>query len=218
VEQTDLQKLISNIPSSTTVLSTNITIPAISQVNQILANFTSLTNTLSKTIFSFYILSIFGSGAIIIGSLLGFLFPANPAIMYSNLAFSILSSFAGLAGSATVTAFITTAYNIINVFGSSLGLHAGLGSNFLILTWTSFGLTWLTNWYILGLWFFQFRTIEVRVQRRSPQLFVPPLSPQVLTETLETSGDTVPTINTFKSKTSFSIRRGSRRQSQYADF
>ena len=219
--RTGLEQLISNIPNSTTVLSTNISIPAISKVGNTLNYINSLANTLSKTIFSFYILSIVGSGAIMIGSLLGFLFPANPAIMYCNLGFSILSSFASLAGSATVTAFITTAYNMINIFGSSLGLRAGLGSPFLILIWLSFGLTCLTNWYVLGVWFFQFRTIEVRVERRSPQFLVPPTSPQRLTETVETSGDTVPTIktiNTFNSKTSFSIRRGSRRQSQYADF
>jgi len=141
--------------------------------------------------------------------------------MYSNLAFSLLSSFAGLAGSATVTAFVTTACNIINIFGSSLGVHASVGSPFLITTWASFGLTLLTNWYVLGLWFFQFRTIEVKVQRRSPHFIIPPVSPRRLVETVETSGETVPTINTistFNSKTSFHMRRGSKRQSQYANF
>jgi hypothetical protein len=89
--------------------------------------------------------------------------------MYNNLAFSIIGVLFNLAGSATVTAFITTANNIVNLFGAALGLKAGLGTSFLILTWVSFGLALLTNMYVLAVWFFQFRTISVKVERRSSQ-------------------------------------------------
>jgi hypothetical protein len=89
--------------------------------------------------------------------------------MYNNLAFSIIGVLFNLAGSATVTAFITTANNIVNLFGEALGLKAGLGTRFLILTWVSFGLALLTNLYVLAVWFFQFRTISVKVERRSSQ-------------------------------------------------
>jgi hypothetical protein len=65
--------------------------------------------------------------------------PINRAIMYNNLAFSIIGVLFNLAGSTTVTAFITTANNIVNLFGEALGLKAGLGTRFLILTWASFG-------------------------------------------------------------------------------
>jgi hypothetical protein len=89
--------------------------------------------------------------------------------MYSNLAFSIIGLLFNLAGSATVTAFIITAKNIVNLFGSSLGLDAEIGYNFLILTWTSCALALLANIYVLAVWFFQFRTISVQVQRLSPR-------------------------------------------------
>lgn len=57
----------------------------------------------------------------------------------------------------------------MNIFGAALGVKAGLGTSFLILTWVSFGLALLTNLYVLSVWFFQFRTISVKVQGRSSQ-------------------------------------------------
>lgn len=39
--------------------------------------------------------------------------------MYNNPAFSIIGVLFNLAGSATVTAFITTANNIVNLFGAA---------------------------------------------------------------------------------------------------
>ena len=230
-------KLISKIPSSTTVWSTNISLPVVGKVKELSRYITNLANALDTIIFSFYIISLLGSGAVIIGSLVGFLFPAAATIMYSNLFFSIISVLFNLAGTATVTAFITTANNIINLFGSSLGVHAGLGKNFLILTWVSFGMALITNLYVMAIWFFQFRTISVKVQRRSSPQFVmpPPTSPQRLLSVRREQGqgqqesdDTVPTINTFNTVNTynttntlgtFNTRRSSRRQSkQYADF
>lgn len=108
-------------------------------------------------------------GFIFFGSLAAFVFPSTPAIMYNNLAFSIIDVLFNLAGPATVMTFITTANNIVNIFGEALGLKAGLGIGFLILTWVSFGLAPLTNLYVLAVWFFQFRAISVKVQRRSSQ-------------------------------------------------
>ena len=197
--------LIASVPSSTTVLSTNISIPAIVQVPEIALYLTALTDTLDKVIFSFYIISIIGSSAVIFGSLVAFLFPSSAGIMYSNLAFSIISVLFNLAGSATVTAFITTASNIVNLFGSSLGLVARLGTNFIILTWTSFGLALLTNLYILAIWFFQFRTVSVTVQRRPSPRPVP---------LQETSEDSI-----FRSsRVSGSRMSRQTRGSKYADF
>ena len=166
---TGLADLISKIPTSTTVLSTNISIPAVAQVQEVTIYLTNLTNTLDKTILAFYVLSLIGSGIVIIVSLVGLILPSSPAVMYTNITFSIIAVLFNLAGSATITAFVATANNIVNLFGSSIGLHANLGSRFLALTWAGFGLSLLTNWYLLAVWFVDWRTISVKVQRRSPQ-------------------------------------------------
>jgi hypothetical protein len=97
------------------------------QIQEVSIYLTSLLNTLDGTIFVFYILGIIGSGFDFLGSLAAFVFPSISAIMYNNLAFSIIGILFNLANSTTVTAFITTANNIVNLFGEALGLEAGLG-------------------------------------------------------------------------------------------
>jgi hypothetical protein len=89
--------------------------------------------------------------------------------MCANLVPSTVSAGFALSASATTTAFITTANNKINLFASALSLRAEPSSAFLALTWTSFAVALLTNWYLLVVWFVEFRTISVKVQRRSPQ-------------------------------------------------
>ncbi|KUJ20225.1 uncharacterized protein LY89DRAFT_731450 [Mollisia scopiformis] len=166
-----LTRLISNIPSSTTVLTTNISIPAIAQVQSISVYLGNLTNTLDRTIFAFYLISLAGSAFVVLASLLQFLLPSSKWIMNTNLVASSIGSLFLLSASATATAFITTANNIINLFGSALGLKAELGTGFLILTWLSFVVSLLETCTLLAVWFVEFRTISVKVQRRSPQDF-----------------------------------------------
>jgi len=160
---------ISKIPSSTTILATNITIPVISQVQEMGIYLTNLTNTLDQIVFAFYIITLVGSGFVILGSLTQFLLPTCGMLMYANIVASTLSAASALSASAATTAFIVTANNIINLFGSTLGLRAELSVAFLALTWTGFAVALLMNWFLIALWFMEFRTISVKVQRRSPQ-------------------------------------------------
>jgi hypothetical protein len=130
---------------------------------------TNLTSTLDQIIFAFYMITLITSGFVILGSIAQFLLPTSGIVMYANLMTSALCAASALSASATTTAFITTANNIINIFGSALGLRAELSSAFLALTWTSFAVALFMNWYLLAVWFVEFRTISVKVQRRSPQ-------------------------------------------------
>jgi len=59
-----------------------------------------------------------------------------------------------------------TANNTVNLFGASLGLVAKLGNSFLVLTWTGLVMALLANWYVLAVWFFQFRTVNVTLQQK----------------------------------------------------
>ncbi|PMD29659.1 hypothetical protein L207DRAFT_574053 [Hyaloscypha variabilis F] len=161
--------LISKIPSSTTVLTTNITLPVITQVQELSIYLTHLTHTLDQIIFAFYLITLISSGFLILGSIAQFFLPTSSILIYANLVISTLNLTSSLSASAATTAFLTTANNIINIFGSALNLHSDLGTSFLILTWTSFATALLTNWYIIAVWFIEFRTISVKVQRRSPQ-------------------------------------------------
>lgn len=129
----------------------------------------NLTNTLDKTIFAFYIISLVSSGLVILGSLLQFILPTSSRTMHANLLASAVSTIFSLSASATTTAFITTANNIINLFGSALGLKATLGVDFLVLTWATFTASLLGNVSLLFVWFVEFRTISVKVERRSAQ-------------------------------------------------
>lgn len=130
---------------------------------------TNLTNTLDQIIFVIYMIALISSGFVILGSIAQFMFPTSGAVMFTNLMTSTLSAASALSASAVTTGFITTASNIVNIFGSALGLRAELSSDFLALTWTSFAVALLTNWYLIAVWFVEFRTISVKVQRRSPQ-------------------------------------------------
>ncbi|KAE9376271.1 hypothetical protein N431DRAFT_529122 [Stipitochalara longipes BDJ] len=169
VAASGLVGLISKIPSSTTVLTTNITIPVITQVQEMSVYLTNLTNTLDQVIFAFYIIALISSGFVILGSIAQFLLPTSGMVMYANLITSTLTAAFALSASVTTTAFITTANNIINIFGTALGLRAELSPAFLALTWAGFAAALLTNWYLVAVWFVEFRTISVKVQRRSPQ-------------------------------------------------
>jgi hypothetical protein len=168
-ESLGLVDLISKIPSSTTVLTTNITLPVITQVQELSIYLTHLTHTLDQIIFTFYLITLISSGFLILGSIAQFFLPTSSILIYANLVTSTLNLTSSLSASAATTAFLTTANNIINIFGSALNLHSDLGTSFLILTWTSFATALLTNWYIIAVWFIEFRTISIKVQRRSPQ-------------------------------------------------
>ncbi|KAE8444373.1 hypothetical protein EG329_000573 [Mollisiaceae sp. DMI_Dod_QoI] len=164
-----LARLISNIPSSTTVLGTNISIPAITQVQEMSIFLANLTNTLDRTMFAFYIISLVGSGWIVVGSLIQLIVPWSSRVMYTNMCASTIGTLFSLSASATTTAFITTANSIINLFGAALGLQTTLGTDFLILTWISFTVSLLETCSLLAIWFIEFRTVSVKVQQRSPQ-------------------------------------------------
>jgi hypothetical protein len=168
-ESLGLVDLISKIPSSTTVLTTKITIPVITQVQELSIYLTHLTHTLDQIIFAFYLITLISSGFLVLGLIVQFFLPTSSILAYANFVTSTLNLTSSLSASAAITAFLTTANNIINIFGSALNLHSDLRTPFLILTWTSFATALLPNWYIIAFWFIEFRSIFVKVQRRSPQ-------------------------------------------------
>jgi hypothetical protein len=122
--------------------------------------------TLDRALIAFYILGIIGSGVTMLGSLIAIVLGNSRILLYINMGFSTLGAIFILAGSIAITVLAKLVAGIVNMVGNGVGLYAESGNKFLILTWVSFVMMLLANSFWVFVWFVEFKTFRLVLERR----------------------------------------------------
>lgn len=152
-----ISNFFSSIPSSITVLTTNISVPLLSELSSAGSYISTTISDFNKTIFAFLIITLASSFLTATLSALSILYSSSRILISLLLGFSTLGLIFVLAASVAATIMIELLSDLVNQFGDSVGLRARAGKGYLILTWVSSGLLQLGNAYWVAVWFVEFR-------------------------------------------------------------
>lgn len=158
--------MTSSIPSSLTILTTNISVPFLTDLASISVYISKETNIFSKTIFAFYIVSITSAFLTLVFSTLSIPFTSN-MLVYLALGFSLLGLTFQLMASVAVTIMVSLIKSLVNSFGDSVGLEVVAGKGFLVFTWVSAGLLLVAQWYWGVVWWVEVRTVAWKARKRT---------------------------------------------------
>lgn len=161
-----LSNFSSNIPSSLTIATTNVSVPLLADLGTTGGYLGSTLTSLAKALIAFYILAIIGSGITMLGSLAAIIFGNSRILLYINMGFSTLGVMFLFAGSVAVTVLAKTVAGIVNMIGNGIGLYAESGNKFLALTWVAFVMMLLANSFWIFVWFVEFKTWRLVLERR----------------------------------------------------
>ena len=100
-------------------------------------------------------------------SLIAILLTTSRTLLYINLGFAVLGNTFLLAASIAVTAMTSIMASLVNSLGSGVGLSATMGTKFLILTWVSWVLLLLVNWYWFAVWYVEVKGWAFQLRRRT---------------------------------------------------
>jgi hypothetical protein len=164
-----LANITSSIPSSFTLLTTNVSVPLLADISSVSGYLSTTIRSLTKTALAFYIVAIIGAGVTFLCSLIGLFISTSMPLLYTNIAFSFLGSTSLIAASIGITFMATIISNAVNSVGKSVGLSVNKGAKFMVLTWISWGLLALANIYWSSVWFVEFRKHAVTFRKRSEQ-------------------------------------------------
>jgi hypothetical protein len=161
-----LSNFSSNIPSSLTVATTNVSVPFLAELGSTGDYLGNTIAALARALIAFYSLGIIGSGVTMLGSLIAIVLGNSRILLYLNMGFSTLGVIFLLAGSIAVTALAKLVAGIVNMIGNGLGLYAESGNKFLVLTWVAFVMMLLANAFWVLVWFVEFKTFRLVLERR----------------------------------------------------
>jgi len=156
----------SSIPSSLTVATVNVSVPLLADLGSSADSLGSILTTLAKALIAFYVLGIIGSGVTMLGSLFAIAFGNSRVLLYINMGFSILGVVFTLAGSIAVTVIAKLLAGVVNMIGNGVGLYAESGNKFLALSWIASVMILLANAYWLSVWFVEFKSFRLVLERR----------------------------------------------------
>lgn len=164
-----LSNFSSNIPSSLTVATTNVTVPLLAELGTTGDYLGNTVTALTRALIAFYIIAIVGSGVTLLGSLVAISLGSSRILLYINMGFSSLGTIFLFAGSTAVTILAKLMAKIVNMIGNGVGLYAESGTKFIAITWVAFVMMLLANSFWFLVWFVEFKTFSLVLRRRTPE-------------------------------------------------